>query len=993
MFSKLKLLSNPSIETIDGNQLIPADKRGALLIYLANKEDWVQRELISFLFWPDKDDKTAKRNLRQLISRCKKLSFAEDIEVDAGHLRWVISIDTTAFKKAIAEQNWQEAIALYQGGFCEAYTVTDANGFQDWVQLEREAYTSAFAGAVRQHADVLLKQGNYEQAATSLKRILEQDDLAEDMLQRYLQAAYLDGQKDNALIMYKQFKERLKTELDLEPLTQTQEIVKTIEKSQEVFLPSASTNKAKTQQIVPLSIMRPPKLVGRQETIDAISKSSATLVVLIGEAGIGKTRLLAELAPKAILIKAEESLHNVPFHAIAEVIKKQKKHPLKQLGMYSHDLVRLIPEVNPSLKPGPTEAFTAKQRLFEALARYFEAITTSAPSNGFAIAFDDIQWLDENSLEFLAFLHNRNSLKLIATSRKFEMSKQLSELLKSLSDIETIHLETLQLDDIQTLLAELMDKKEKPVLFAQWLHKNTSGNIMFVLETLKSLFESGDLRADHDGWHSNLDDVTNDYSELVIPKLVSDLIQRRIEPLSEEVKRVLQGAAVISSNFNEKILSQITGLSQWSILEAIEVGQAVGVLDDNSFKHDLLRQSIYTNINSNKLSFLHAQVAQTLDSDNPTKTSKEYLLIGQHWIDAAEDEKAARAIREAVHQQRAIGLQAEAIKNLERCMNFDLEIELKHEISYLLCVLQLELGSLDKATTLLNTLLEETQDSELQAKIMCTQLTIGIRQGQNKQVENTFSRLKELESKVELPIEVKQEIFSNKAVIAHYEGNYDQAIALQLQSNELCKQQGNDLRLALGLSSLGAVYDYSGRYEEALSLFNESLELSQSLNALYLQQEAALNIVSCYADIGRHNEAIDIGLEALKLGRYDATDFLRNNIAAAYLEIKQNEQAIDQFETLINETENNTLKCNAWGYLIALYAEQDQKAKQDVAIEQAFELVKITESPPAISRVVISCLTHGDAPTQATAQTLAEDLDMDSIPPIARAQLKEILQK
>jgi len=744
-----------------------------------------------------------------------------------------------------------------------------------------------------------------------------------------------------------------------------------------------------SSQVVPLSVMRPPKLVGRQNSIEQAQASFATLIVLMGEAGIGKTRLMAELAPEAVLIKAEESLSNVPFHAIAEFIKKQTEHPLEALGVYVNDLVRLIPDVAPHIKAGPAEVFTAKQRLLEALVRYFEAI---AVAKDFAIAFDDIQWLDENSLEFLALLHNRGNLKLIATCRKYEAPKHLTELINTLASTEVINIEALSFEDIQSLLAELMDKDVQPTLFAKWLHNNTSGNIMFVLETLKSLFESGDLRADEDGWHSNLDEVTKDYSELVLPKLVADLIQRRIEPLSEEVKRVLQGAAVISNNINEKILSQITGLSQWSVLEAVELGQTVGVLTGTSFKHDLLRQSIYSNLSKSKRSFLHARVAETLDSRNTDKSSKDNLLIAQHWLDAYEEEKAARAILEAVRQQFHIGLHSEAIKNLEHYVDLELEQSLKHEIQYLLCILFMDSGQLDKSTDLLTTLSQQSKDPIMQAQVMCSQLKIGINQGRTQEVEDIFSELQKLETSHELPIGVKRDILANKAVIAHYKGEYDNSIKLQLESNELCRQLGDKLSLALGLSSLGAVYDYAGRYDDALSSYNESLKISQSLNALHLQQEVALNIVSCYADMGRHDEAIDVGLTALKLGRYDATDFLRNNLAAAYFEVNQNDEAIQQFESLIAETENNTLKCNAWARLIKLYGDQMQFDKQKTALKQSLILVRETSSPTPVSRVIISCLEHGSDEDKIAARALLKGLDINSVPPVARAELQQVLK-
>ena len=410
MLPVLKLLGVPRIIVGGTEQGIPTDKRGAFLIYLASKGDWLHREQLCFLFWPDSDDKTARRNLRQIINRSKKLAFAENLEFDDQLLRWHVDLDSAIFKEAIAQQNWAEATKLYSADFCDGLNLADSNGFQDWLELEREAYASAFVAAARQQSDFLLGSKAYREAAQLLKYALQKDDLAEDVLQRYLQAAYLAGQKEDALKTYKQFTQRLERELDLAPLEETRAIISTIEKSEAL---SFSEGKETSKQLVPLSVMRPPKLIGRQDSVIKAQASNARLTIFRGEAGVGKTRLMAELAPTALLIKVQEGLTNIPFNAVASFIQEQQEHPLGELGAYLNDLLRLIPELEPNLNPGPADPLTAKQRLLEALARYFEACATNEDDvnenyhqNGdknYAVAFDDIQWLDTSSLEFLIF--------------------------------------------------------------------------------------------------------------------------------------------------------------------------------------------------------------------------------------------------------------------------------------------------------------------------------------------------------------------------------------------------------------------------------------------------------------------------------------------------------------------------------------------------------------------------------------------------------------
>ncbi len=975
----VSLFGLPSIMTTEGQIPIPLDKRGALLIYLAYKQDWLHREQLSFLFWPDSDDKTARRNLRQIINRSKKLNFSQNLEFDGQSLRWLNKLDTTAFTHAIAEQNWAEATKLYQGEFCEGLLLADSNGFQEWLTLERDAYASAFITAVRHYADFLFVSEVYGEAAALLSRALKQDDLAEDLLQRYLRAAYLADQKERALKVYRQFQIRLKDELGLEPLNETQGLVNTIEQSQSLTVPA---QKSMPTQLIPLTVMRPPKLVGRQIDLETVHSSNADIVFISGVAGVGKTRFMAEIAPDALLVKAQEGLNNIPFNAIVSLIKEQTTQPIRSLGVYKDDLLRLIPELEPETTAGPADPLTARQRLLEALALYFEAC---ASGTSFHIVFDDLQWLDASSLEFLIFLANRKTLKVLASYRKYELASDTTKTLKSLEASLTIELEPLAKADIEVLLANLMGYDVKPQLFASWLHENTGGNTMFVLETLKSLFEAGDLKVHQQGWYSNLDDITQDYSEFKIPVAVSELIQRRIEPLGDEVKRVLQSAAVMGKDFKPKQLSQLTGLSEWSIVEALEKSEQLGITSQNRFNHDLLRQSIYKGLSSNKKILLHARIAEIL-------SGYDELIVAEHWLLAQKPYEAASSILKSARQQRSIGLQAEALSNLRRALSLNLEKDLEQTIRRLVALVHIDLGQFQHAEEVLISLLEESVDPEFRVGSLTSLSTIYMRFGQIDKVIEIHEKIRSLSSRHSFSIETMRDIQANEAVLANLQGDYAKSVKLQLECNDLCRTLQDNLALALGLSSLGANYDYSGYVKQALTTFEEALALSKAVKAPHVEQDVAVNLVSYLIDLNRHKEAIEIGENALALGHYDATDYLRNNLAVAYLEIKDSSRAVKQFEVLAEQTENIAIKCNAWARLVHLYANVNLAEKLELALRKTLELAEQTDSPVSMSRAIVSCLQHGSSKDKQAARLLLVKLDLDTIPPVPRAELEQVLK-
>ena len=104
------LLGGAELELDGDRHPLPRDKRGALLVVLAESGDWIDRERLAFLFWPDRSDGEARRNLRQLLRRLKGLPHAAGVEVGREQLRWRVESDVAAFRAALEADDWRGAI-------------------------------------------------------------------------------------------------------------------------------------------------------------------------------------------------------------------------------------------------------------------------------------------------------------------------------------------------------------------------------------------------------------------------------------------------------------------------------------------------------------------------------------------------------------------------------------------------------------------------------------------------------------------------------------------------------------------------------------------------------------------------------------------------------------------------------------------------------------------------------------------------------------------
>lgn len=649
----LRLFDTPHHE-LDGVRLeIAPTKPAALALFLAVQGDWVARERLMLMFAPDLNESAARHHLRVLLNRTKQLNWVTNLEAQATRLRFVIPSDVKAFREAIGRGDHHEALAWHQKPMLKGFRV-GAPEFEAWCGIEREAFVRAWTDAAQKLARQLLET-DPNAAARVLKTVLEQDDLAEDVLHAYLEAAYLAGNREEAMRTFERFKEKLKIELQLEPLDATMRLAQTIRDAKPL---TSSSSERTFISGTPIKVLRPSRLAGRAHELEQLQSLNARLVLIAAEPGSGKTRLLEEAVTNAIWLRCTEGLESVPYQPVIEFVRTQM--PYVSLGAYIEDLARLIPEIMPGATPSPADPSSAKSRLLEALARLLEGSAK-------ALVFDDLQWADSSSLELLAFLVHRGKSQIYGAYRIHEKSAMLERTLSGLGStgkLETITLNALDVNAMRDLLADLIGIPEGPERFSRWLATRSNGNVFFALEMLKSLFENGVLEARDGDWHTALDEITNDYSELEVPPRVTQLIARRFARLSENTQRLLSVASVIGASFETKLLSSLTELSTMAAIEALEEAEQHGFVVANRFCHDLFRQILYQQIPSAKRQYFHASLAQAISGGQT-----DALIVAEHWRKAGQLREAWKLELDAAKDQFERGLLTAGFETLDSVLN------------------------------------------------------------------------------------------------------------------------------------------------------------------------------------------------------------------------------------------------------------------------------------------------------------------------------------
>jgi predicted ATPase/DNA-binding SARP family transcriptional activator len=256
------------------------ERRFQLLAYLAYRGEWLTRDALAFIFWPDLDNTRARRNLRWLLHSVREFSEFATIEAERERIRLRLPTDVQRFETAIRERAWLQAVTLYRGDLCVGLDVHGSEPYVKWLTLERGRLAELLRGALTE----LVESGAAEDVLALSQRLLEQDPLDEYALRARLGALRELGRADEARRVYRAFSVRLMDELGLEPAAETRTLVSRLETLTDVPTPPSEAESS---------------FIGRRgelAQIDALlAQPECRLLTLIGPGGVGKSRLARQV--------------------------------------------------------------------------------------------------------------------------------------------------------------------------------------------------------------------------------------------------------------------------------------------------------------------------------------------------------------------------------------------------------------------------------------------------------------------------------------------------------------------------------------------------------------------------------------------------------------------------------------------------------------------------------------------------------------------------
>jgi class 3 adenylate cyclase len=456
-------------------------------------------------------------------------------------------------------------------------------------------------------------------------------------------------------------------------------IVSLLAKAPEERPPSASVVRERLAQISTAPIVQPEqartasapatgrldwgRFIGRADemsalraAIDASLGGQASLVMIAGEPGIGKTRMAEEAGVYARLRGAQvlvgrcyegeaASPYSSFVEAIRDYVSTRPDDALKaELGDGGSDVAKLVSEIRkriPDLPPArATDPNDERMRLFDSVTSF---LINASKANPIMLLLDDLHWADKPSLLLLQHLARRfkgSRLIVVGTYRDVELDRRhpLSEALAELRRerlYERVLLRGLSESEVKDLIEAISQQESGWEEFVRAILRETEGNPFFIEETLRHLGEVGSFYRREGRWVTDARSI----SELGIPEGVRDVIGRRLSRLSEITNRVLAAAAVLGREFEFEVLSRMIELGEDAILPAVEEGLSARIVGESqgrggpryAFTHALVRQTLIEELSLPRRQRLHLRAAQAIEAVHQRNLEPHLVALANHY--------------------------------------------------------------------------------------------------------------------------------------------------------------------------------------------------------------------------------------------------------------------------------------------------------------------------------------------------------------------------
>ncbi|MDQ6649079.1 MAG: AAA family ATPase, partial [Actinomycetota bacterium] len=653
---RLTLLGTPVVERNGVRVSFDTRKATALLAYLAITGHPHSRDVLTALLWPEADRDRSRGALRRTLSVLNTATGGDCLVLDrqaVGLRADSVTVDVAEFERLAGDLGHghpagkvcprcvpvlSTAAALYGDDFLAGFALRDSPEFDEWQTSQADRLRRRLADVLERLVLARVLSGRPVDAVDEAVRWLSLDPLQEPAHAVLMRLYTWTGRRSAALRQYRECVRVLDRELGVPPLSGTTALYDAI-RSDRLPPPPRQLVAQVPGQPPPAPAAHPPPrssarlpLVGRGAEVDLLraqgeAGDGGRLVAIVGEAGIGKTRLSQELtavvagrAGRVAAARGHEGEQQLAFGVLSDLLRSATRSAPGDLATlpeaWQVELARLLPEaaeLSAQLPAAaPLESPGGRSRLYGALVGCLTALLAGAAPG--LVVVEDVQWADDSSAEVLAYLLRRLAELpvLVALTWRPDALRAASPLRPALADVrragrltlvEPARLDVAEVGELAR--AALSQDPPEPAAVAR-LHAETDGLPFFVVEYLEAFRPAGRMPADTD-W--------------ALPGGVRALVEVRLAALDETTGQVLGAAAVLGNEVELGLLRTTSGRGESELVAAVEQAVDRGLLAEGpaggagaayEFAHDAMRRVVYDATSLARRRLLHGRAADAL---------------------------------------------------------------------------------------------------------------------------------------------------------------------------------------------------------------------------------------------------------------------------------------------------------------------------------------------------------------------------------------------
>ena len=572
---------------LDGG-LPPAEllwrKNLALLLYLARSPRRTRaRQHLMGLLWPEKPQSAARHSLNEAVRVIRRSIGEAALETDTHQIRLVsdaVRLDVEELEGHAADSRWCAAAGLVSGEFLEGFALADASDFEDWLTAERTLWRGRSIEVLVRCAEERLAAGDARAAVTTARHAAKLDPMSDLSVRALIRALALAGERASALECYERFAARLDAELGVEPKPETAALAERVRRERPA--PPAARAGGAAEPRLPL-IGRGAELAELLGTTDQCRlESRAVWILLTGDPGTGRTRLLEELLGRLRLDGA--------VVAVARAVGADREQPwsgvralargglLEARGLGAAPASALagfageLPEWGERFGGASSAAPWPPGRALGELLR------SAAEEQPVFLAVDDADYLDRDSLLALeAVLRDlpRAPIGVVLTmsshSQQPEIDRLRARLGRDLAGV-SITVGALAIGDLRELARRILPTFDDVEIdrVARRVGTDSAGIPLLAVELLRAVALGLDLNAVSGAWPEPFRTLDQSLPG-DLPAAVVAAVRVGFGQLERKVRTILAAASILEDRFTPEGLARAADLPQDDVIRALDL--------------------------------------------------------------------------------------------------------------------------------------------------------------------------------------------------------------------------------------------------------------------------------------------------------------------------------------------------------------------------------------------------------------------------------------